>query len=239
MEETEKNAKLVLIPTTLGENDPYQVLPADIKQTLNQIDYYIVENIRSARRFMKRVDPSINIDRMTFFELNKHTRPEEIGDFLEPLQNGNSIGIISEAGCPGVADPGADVVKIAHRKGYHIKPLVGPSSLLLALMASGFNGQHFAFEGYLPVKPADRVKKIRQLETKVNIENQTQLFIETPYRNNQLMSDLCKTLDERTLLCIACDITLEQEFIKTLPIGMWKKNLPDLDKRPALFLIGK
>jgi len=203
------------------------------------IKHYIVEDERSARRFLRKIDPEIVIDNLSFKELNKRTRFDEMVLFLAPILEGNNMGIISEAGCPGVADPGADVVKIAHQKGIEVKPLVGPSSILLSLMASGLNGQSFAFVGYIPVKHPARGKSIRHLEHRSLFEDQTQIFIETPYRNNALLEDLVKTLDEKTRLCVACDLTLETEYIKTLTIRDWKKERPDLHKRPAIFLIGK
>ncbi len=187
---------------------------------------------------MKQVNKEIDIDQLTFFELNKHTQSSEIPSFLKPLEKGEDVAVISEAGCPGVADPGADIVKLAHQKGISVVPLVGPSSILLSLMASGFNGQNFAFNGYLPVKSGERTKAINLLEKKAKIDQQTQIFIETPYRNNQLIADLLKTCSTSTLLCIAANITAENEFIATKKVGDWKKSVPDLHKQPAIFLIG-
>jgi 16S rRNA (cytidine1402-2'-O)-methyltransferase len=233
------NGKIYLIPTTLGDENPFRVLPAEIIPIVATIKHYIVEDERSARRFLRKIDPEIVIDNLSFKELNKRTRFDEMVLFLAPILEGNNMGIISEAGCPGVADPGADVVKIAHQKGIEVKPLVGPSSILLSLMASGLNGQSFAFVGYIPVKHPARGKSIRHLEHRSLFEDQTQIFIETPYRNNALLEDLVKTLDEKTRLCVACDLTLETEYIKTLTIRDWKKERPDLHKRPAIFLIGK
>jgi 16S rRNA (cytidine1402-2'-O)-methyltransferase len=239
MSDHTKHSVLYLIPTTLGDGNPYEVMPGEIKSQIGAIQHYIVENVRSARRFMKKVDPSIEIDPMTFFELNKHTKPSEIASFLEPALKGYPIGVISEAGCPGVADPGSEVVRIAHQKGIQVRPLVGPSSILLSLMASGLSGQNFAFIGYLPIRQPDRGKKIKHIEGRSITERQTQIFIETPYRNNLLLDDLCKTLDDKTLLCVACDLSLETEYIRTQSIFQWKKALPNLDKRPAIFLIGQ
>lgn len=230
---------LYLIPTTLGDENPYKVLPSDILPIIRSISFFLVEDVRSARRFIKKIDNDINIDNLTFFEINKRTRYTDLSEFLTQNASGNDIGVISEAGCPGVADPGADVVRIAHQKGMIVKPIVGPSSILLSLMSSGLNGQQFAFAGYIPVKHPARGKIIKHLEHRVYYENQTQIFIETPYRNNALMNDLIKTLDERTLLCVACDLTLETEYIATKPVREWKKGFPDLQKRPAIFLIGK
>jgi 16S rRNA (cytidine1402-2'-O)-methyltransferase len=233
------NGNLYLIPTTLGDENPFRVLPSEIKTIVACIKHYIVEDERSARRFLRKIDPEIIIDNLIFKELNKRTRYDDMVLYLNPIFEGNNVGIISEAGCPGVADPGADAVKVAHQKGIVVKPLVGPSSILLSLMASGLNGQSFAFVGYIPVKHPARGKTIRHLEHRSLYEDQTQIFIETPYRNNVLLSDLVKTLDEKTRLCVACDLTLETEYIKTQSIREWKKELPDLHKRPAIFLIGK
>jgi len=231
-------AKLYLIPNLLSESDWQNVLPAHVLPVLTQTRYFIVENIRTARRFLKRVNQAIEIDDLTFFELNKHTSSSEIPSFLNPLEKGEDIAVISEAGCPGVADPGAEIVKLAHHKRMEVVPLTGPSSIILSLMASGLNGQNFAFNGYLPVKSAERSKAVKVLEKKAKIEQQTQIFIETPYRNNQLIKDLLKMCSSATLLCIAANLTGENEFIATRPIGEWKKGVPDLNKQPAIFLIG-
>lgn len=231
-------ANLFLVPNVLSDADWQTVLPANVYRVLTDTRFFIVENIRTARRFMKQVNKEIDIDQLTFFELNKHTQTSEIPAFLEPLEKGEDVAVISEAGCPGVADPGAEIVKLAHLKGISVVPLVGPSSILLSLMASGLNGQNFAFNGYLPVKSGARVKAINLLEKRAKIEQQTQIFIETPYRNNQLIADLLKTCSTSTLLCIAANITAENEFISTKPIAEWKKNVPDLHKQPAIFLIG-
>jgi 16S rRNA (cytidine1402-2'-O)-methyltransferase len=231
-------ANLYLIPTVLSDGNWQNVLPAQIHPILTNTKYFIVENIRTARRFMKQVNREINIDECTFYELNKRTRSSELPGFLRPLEQGFDIGVISEAGCPGVADPGADIVKIAHQKRIKVVPIVGPSSILLALMASGLNGQNFAFVGYLPVKPNERVREIAALEKRIRNNRQTQIFIETPYRNNQLISDLLKTCSPTTLLCIAANITGENEFIVTKTIGDWKNKVPDLHKQPVIFLIG-
>lgn len=232
--------KLYLIPTTLGDENPYSVLPENIKPLIVSIKHYIVEDERTARRFIKKIDPEIDINTLTFNEVNKRTRYDEINEFLNPAHEGHSIGVISEAGCPGVADPGAEVVALAHRRDIEVRPLVGPSSILLSLMASGLNGQSFAFAGYIPVKFPQRGKHIKYLEHKSIHENQTQIFIETPYRNNQMLNDLSKHLHPQTKICVACDLTLETEYIKTKTAAEWKlKELPDLHKRPAIFLIGK
>lgn len=230
-------SSLYLIPTTLGESDTARVIPSDVSAIVKNIKYFIVENIRTARRYLRKMDPQLNIDELQFFELNQHTDGTVIAEYLRPILEGFDIGIISEAGCPGIADPGAEVVKIAHTRQIRVIPLVGPSSILLSLMASGMNGQNFAFIGYIPVKPAERVKAIREIERRSGFEKQTQIFIEAPYRNTQLINDLINTLSDQTRLCIACDITLETEYIKTLTVAQWKKGVPDLNKRPAIFLI--
>jgi 16S rRNA (cytidine1402-2'-O)-methyltransferase len=232
-------AKLYLIPTTLGDTTIERVLPPDLTQIISSVSVFIVENIRTARRFLKKVNPAIVIDDLTFFELNQHTDKKEISRFLEPIKSGQDIGIISEAGCPGVADPGAEVVKIAHTRNIQVVPLVGPSSILMALMASGMSGQNFAFNGYLPIKNPEKSMQIKMLEKRMQTEGQTQLFIEAPYRNSQLLNDLLQNCDPLTMLCIAVDITLDTEFILSKPVSYWKTNIPDIQKRPAIFMIGK
>lgn len=230
-------AALYLIPVTLGETSIEQVLPTYNKDIITGISHFIVEDVRSARRFLKKVEKSIDIDALTFYTLNKHTDPKEIGSYLQPLTEGKPMGVISEAGCPAVADPGADVVAIAQRKGLKVVPLVGPSSIILSVMGSGFNGQSFAFHGYLPIEPAERAKRLKQLETRVYTENQTQLFIETPYRNNKMVDDIMKHCKPQTKLCIAAGITCENEFIRTRTIKEWKGKVPDLTKTPCIFLL--
>lgn len=232
-------AKLYMIPTTLGDTTLERVLPSDLTSLISSISVFIVENIRTARRFLKKVNPAIVIDQLTFFELNQHTDKNDISRYLEPLMQGKDIGIISEAGCPGIADPGAEVVRIAHTKDIQVVPLVGPSSILLALMASGMSGQNFAFNGYLPIKNPEKSLQIKFLEKRMQTEGQTQVFIEAPYRNLQLLEELLKNCEPRTLLCIAADITLDTEFIKTKPVAYWKTNIPDIQKRPSIFMIGK
>lgn len=232
-------ASLFLIPVTLGDTEHRRVLPEYNRDLIRGIRHFIVENIRTARRFLKKADPSIVIDELAFYELNKHTSPEEVAGYLLPLSKGESVGVISEAGCPAVADPGADVVAIAQRKNYPVVPLVGPSSIILSVMGSGFNGQSFAFHGYLPIDAAERTHKIKQLEGRVYAENQTQLFIETPYRNNKLVDELIRTCRPSTRLCIASNITCEDEYIHTRPVKEWAGKVPDLSKKPTIFLIYK
>lgn len=230
---------LYLIPVTLGDTEHVRVLPAYNREVIVSLKHFIVENVRTARRFLKKTEPSIVIDELTFVELNEHTSPEDISGMLAPMMTGESVGVMSEAGCPAVADPGADVVAIAQRKGYQVVPLVGPSSILMALMASGFNGQSFAFHGYLPVEASKRTDRIKTLESRIYTENTTQIFIETPYRNEKLLEDFIRICKPSTRLCIACDITCDDEYIKTRPVKEWTKNPPDLKKKPAIFLIYK
>ena len=230
---------LYLLPVTLGDTTTEKVLPSHNKEIILGIKHFIVEDVRSARRFLKKVDHDINIDELSFYPLNKHTSPEMISSYLDPLIKGSSMGVISEAGCPAVADPGADVVAIAQRKNLKVVPLVGPSSIILSVMGSGFNGQSFAFHGYLPIEPGDRIKRIKELESRIYTENQTQLFIETPYRNHKMMEDIIKTCKPTTKLCIAANITCEGEYIKTKTVQEWKGKLPDLNKIPCIFLIYK
>lgn len=230
---------LYLLPVTLGETPIEKVLPAYNRDIILGIKHYIVEDVRSARRFLKKVDRDINIDELTFYPLNKHTDRDAIAGYLKPLIGGQSMGVISEAGCPAVADPGADVVAIAQRKGLKVVPLVGPSSIILSVMGSGFNGQSFAFHGYLPIEPDERQKRLRELEQRVYSEHQTQLFIETPYRNQKMMEDILKACRPQTKLCIAANITCEGEYIRTKTIQEWKGKLPDLNKIPCIFLIYK
>ena len=230
---------LYLIPTSLGETSFDKILPAYNNLIISDLKYFIVEDIRTARRFLKKSNPQIVIDNLTFFQLNQHTSPEEISTFLTPMNQGNDMGVISEAGCPAIADPGADVVAIAQKNGYKVVPLVGPSSILLALMASGFNGQSFAFVGYLPIQGNDRSKMLKKLENRVYNENQSQIFIETPYRNMKMLEEIFSTCQPSTKLCIAADITLETEFIQTKTIQSWKKFIPDLNKRPCIFILYK
>lgn len=230
---------LYLLPVTLGDTPVEQVLPVYNKEIILGIKHFIVEDVRSARRFLKKVEASINIDELTFYPLNKHTSPDDLSGYLKPLQEGHSMGVISEAGCPAVADPGADVVAMAQRKNLKVVPLVGPSSIILSVMGSGFNGQSFAFHGYLPIEAADRIKRLKELEGRIYSENQTQLFIETPYRNNKMMEDIVKTCRPQTKLCIAANITCEGEYIHTKTIREWKGHLPDLTKVPCIFLIYK
>lgn len=229
---------LYLIPVTLGDTPIERVLPAYNKEVILSIRHFIVEEVRTARRFLKQVDRNINIDELTFYPMGKHADAALFSKYLDALRNGEDMGVISEAGCPAVADPGADVVAIAQREGHKVVPLVGPSSILLAVMGSGFNGQSFAFHGYLPIAPADRAKRLKQLESRSAAEHQTQLFIETPYRNHKIIADILATCNPRTKLCIASGLTTDKEYICSKTIKEWKlTTLPDLNKIPTIFAI--
>ncbi len=230
--------RLYLIPTRLGDDIPLEVLPISIKKVLEQVNHYIVENEKPARRFIKKVSPSKSQRSLIIHTVNKYTDVSEIPSYLTPCLNGESIGLLSDAGCPGVADPGAEVVRIAHEKGIQVTPLVGPSSILLAMMSSGMNGQNFSFSGYLPIDKNERKSTIKHLE-KISLEkNQAQIFIETPYRNDKMFDDLKSILNNNTRLCIACDITLTTEYIATKTIADWKKFKEiDLHKRPTIYII--
>lgn len=231
---------LYLLPVTLGDTAIDKVLPAYNAGIIREIKHFIVEDVRSARRFLKKVDREIDIDTLSFYPLNKHTSPEDISGYLNPLAEGHSMGVISEAGCPAVADPGADVVAIAQRRNLKVVPLVGPSSIILSVMASGFNGQSFAFHGYLPIEPNERSKRLKELEGRIYSEHQTQLFIETPYRNHKMLDDILKACRLQTKLCIAANITCGGEYIKTRTVKEWKGTaLPDLSKIPCIFLLYK
>jgi 16S rRNA (cytidine1402-2'-O)-methyltransferase len=233
-----EKGKLYLIPTTLGDTaETASVIPVRVNEIINTIDEYIVENEKSARHYLKKMGLKKPLQEIVLHPLNQHTEAKEISTYLNSIQLGKHIGVISEAGCPGVADPGADVVKLAHEKNIEVIPLVGPSSILLSLMASGFNGQNFAFNGYLPKERGERIKKLKELEMLVYKRKQTQLFIETPYRNMHLLEDILSACEGKTKLCIACDITLPSEFVKTKPIYEWKKQVPDINKKPTIFLI--
>ena len=239
MNSAQSLGKIYLIPTTLGDCDPLDVLPQTVQRVMELIDDYIVENEKTARKFIKSIAPEKVQASLRLSALNKHTEVAEHNKMIEPCLNGINVGIMSEAGCPGVADPGAAIVKIAHEKGIQVVPLVGPSSILLAIMASGMNGQSFTFNGYLPIDAAEKKSTIKGLEKLSQDKNQSQIFIETPYRNNKLLEDLLQTLQPATHLCIATDITLPTEFIKTARVQDWKKIKVDLHKRPTIFIIHK
>ena len=230
---------LYLIPVTMGDTPIDKVLPKYNTEIINSLSFFIVENIRTARRFLKKCNPEIDIDALTFYELNKRTLSKDISAFLNPMRTGESIGVISEAGCPAIADPGADVVAIAQKENYKVVPLVGPSSILMSLMASGFNGQSFTFHGYLPIEANERIRELKELENRVYRDNQTQIFIETPYRNNKMAEDILENCKPQTKLCIAMNITCDNETIITKKVGAWRGKLPDMHKQPCVFLIYK
>lgn len=236
---SEHIGKLYLIPTRLGENEPLEVLPISVKKTIELVDDYIVENEKTARRFIKKISSGKSQQSLKIHILNKYTEPSELPNFLDACLKGRPVGLLSEAGCPAIADPGADIVKIAHEMNIQVVPLVGPSSILLALMASGMNGQSFTFHGYLPIDKHERKTTLKKLERLSFEQNQSQIFIETPYRNNKMLEDICTTLHKNTRVCIACDLTLATEFIKTKTVGEWKQSNNDLHKRPAIFIIHK
>ena len=230
---------LYLFPVTLGDTETERSLPSFNNEILSGIKHFIVENIRTARRFLKKTNPDFDIDSLSFYELNEHTAAEDISDYLKPLEDGHPMGILSEAGCPAIADPGAAVVSMAQTKRLKVIPLVGPSSIILSLMASGFNGQSFSFHGYLPIESAERAKKLRALEQLIYSENQTQVFIETPYRNHRMIEDVLHNCRPLTKLCIAANITCDDEFIQTRTVKDWKGQVPDLSKKPCIFLLYK
>lgn len=231
--------KLYLIPTRLGDNAPLEVLPISIKRIIENVDYYIVENEKTARRFIKKISSGKSQASLKINILNKFTEETELPDYLNPCLDGKNVGLLSEAGCPAIADPGAEIVKIAHQKEIQVVPLVGPSSILLALMSSGMNGQNFAFNGYLPIEKSERKSALKQLERLSFEKKQTQIFIETPYRNNKMLEDICVSLNVHTRVCVACDITLPTEYIKTQTVKEWKHTAVDLHKRPSIFIIQK
>ncbi|MDG1039604.1 MAG: SAM-dependent methyltransferase [Polaribacter sp.] len=231
--------KLYLIPTTLGNNEPLEVMPISVKKVIEQLDYFIVENEKTARRFIKKITPKKSQPDLKLMLLDKYADDLETRMYLDVCEEGVSVGLMSEAGVPAVADPGATIVKLAHDKGVQVVPLVGPSSILMAIMSSGMNGQSFAFNGYLPIDKSDRKRAIKELEKRSKDKDQSQIFIETPYRNEKLLTDLKAILSPTTNLCIAVDITLSTEYIKTKEVKAWKNENPDLHKRPAIFIIHK
>ena len=237
IENPKPKGKVYLIPSLMGEVEPLEVLPLAVKKVIDITDHYVVENEKSARAFIKKVHPSKAQEKLVIQTLNKYTDPLEVPSFLDPCLEGHHIGVISEAGVPGVADPGSDVVRIAHNKDIRVVPLVGPSSILMAMMASGLNGQNFAFNGYLPIDTKERARKLKSLEKLSQKTEQSQIFMETPYRNAKMLDDIISACDPKTLLCIARDISLEEEMIKTNTVKWWKANKPDLEKRPAIFII--
>lgn len=231
-----KFGKLILIPTTLGANEPLEVLPISVKKYVEGLEFFIVENEKSARRFIKKIAPRKAQPSLRIFVLDKYTSAFESKSFLDPCFQGINVGLLSEAGVPAIADPGANIVMLAHQKKVEVVPLVGPSSIILAMMGSGLNGQNFAFNGYLPIDNADRKKKIKVFEKSSKQHDQSQIFIETPYRNQKLFDELKKVLTPSTYLCVAADLTLPTEYIKTLTVKEWATENPDLHKRPCIFI---
>lgn len=234
-----EKGKLYLLPNTLGSEQWQHIIPEEVKNIAVSTRYFAVEDVKSARRFLRKLDRTFPIDDSTFFILNKKTDPTELPRMLKPLKEGQNLAIISEAGCPGIADPGAELVDLAHQKGIRVSPLVGPSSILLALIGSGFNGQSFTFHGYVPKERKQRVYTFKDFERTVRQTGQTQIFMETPFRNMNLLEDLLNELMDDTQLCIACDLTLHSERIQTMSVVEWRENAFDLSKRPTIFLIGK
>jgi 16S rRNA (cytidine1402-2'-O)-methyltransferase len=230
------NGRIYLIPVTLGGDDFLKVIPEKVIDLTRQLRFFIVEDIRSARRFLRLIDKQFPIDDTVFFELNEHTAGSDIEQYLEPVRRGSDIGLLSEAGLPGIADPGAMIIALAHRKMITVTPLSGPSSIILALISSGLNGQNFTFNGYLPVKPAERSLKLRDLEKKAG-EGFAQIFMETPYRNQKMLESILTTCHNDTLLCIAVDITLPGESIRTKRISEWKRDPPVLNDKLVVFVM--
>lgn len=228
--------KLFLIPTVIAEGTQQHVIPPLVIESLKGLQHFLAEDVRTARRYLSSLKIYESIERLDFKVLNKDTQEKELKELFAPILEGKNLAILSESGCPGIADPGALAAKYAHQQNIEVIPLTGPSSILLSLMASGLNGQKFAFHGYLPIDAKESVEAIKNLEKESRTRNQTQIFIETPYRNNQLVSNLLKALHEDTLLCIAVDITGSSESIKTKAVKHWKKDLPELPKLPAVFL---
>jgi 16S rRNA (cytidine1402-2'-O)-methyltransferase len=228
--------RIYLIPVTLGGDDYAAVIPEKAIETARRLRYFVVEDIRSARRFLRLIDKRFPIDSTVFYELSEHTEVSDISNFLEPVINGSDIGLMSEAGLPGIADPGAALISLAHRKKITVIPLAGPSSIILALISSGLNGQNFSFNGYLPVKPAERAAKLKEIERKAH-EGYAQIFMETPYRNQKMLDTILATCNNDTLLCVAADITLPGESIRTMRISEWKKDIPDVKNRLVVFAL--
>jgi len=234
-----QKGKLYLVPTTLGDNEPLEVLPFSVKKIVENTNHFIVENEKTARRFIKRLCPKKSQQDLILYSLDKYADALEVQHYLDIADQGVDVGLLSEAGVPAIADPGASVVSLAHQKDIKVVPLVGPSSILLAMMASGLNGQNFAFNGYLPIDAKERQQAIKKLEKLSREKNQSQIFIETPYRNNKMFTELLRVLTPSTKLCVAVDITLETEFIKTLEVKDWKNHKKDFHKKPMIFIIHK
>ncbi len=227
---------LYLLPTPIADIDPATALPAANLKLIGMLRHYVVENIRTARRFLRRCSKDIDIDALSFVELNEHTRGN-VAEMLAPLRRGESIGVMSEAGCPGIADPGADLVAAAHSEGMRVVPLCGPSSIVMSLMASGFNGQNFTFHGYLPVDDAGLQRKLRELERASQSGGGAQIFIETPYRNRRMLSVAAETLRPATMICVATDITSPDEKISVMPAEQWRRTQIEIPKKPTVFIV--
>ena len=234
-----KKGNLYMIPITIGDikTDSLKDTPPSSLKAILTIRFFIVENIKSARRFLRQLDKNFDIDNSVFYLLNKHTKISELNQFIQPCIKGENVGILSEAGCPGIADPGSKITTIAHKENIQVIPLIGPSSIFMALMSSGLNGQEFTFHGYLPKNRNERIKKIKEIAKK-SIINGAQIFMETPFRNNNLLEDILLNCPENILLCIATSISTQEEFIKTKNIKNWKLNYPNLNKKPTIFIFG-
>lgn len=233
-----KTGTIFLIPTTLGGESVSDIIPEDVKNNTIQLRHFIVEDIKSARRYLRKLDRTFPIDECTFSILNKKTDPSMVSTYLRPAVNGENIGLMSDAGCPGVADPGAVAVSLAHKKGLKVQPFVGPSSILMTLMGSGFSGQQFTFHGYLPKERKDRIHALKRFESDARKTGFTHLFMDTPFRNMNVLDDLLNELSDATMLCIACNITLHDESIRSMNIKEWRENAFDLAKKPTMFAIG-
>lgn len=231
--------KLYMIPTTLGGEQVNDVIPESVQQLIISLRHFVVEDVKSARRYLRRLDREFPIDDSVFFEMNKRTEIKDLNRFLKPVKEGHSIGVISEAGCPGIADPGAELVALAHEEGIRVAPLVGPSSILMALMGSGFSGQEFTFHGYLPKDRKDRIRRLKDFEADTRRTGYTHIFMDTPFRNMNVLDDLLNELADTTLLSIASNITLPDESVWTMSVAQWREKAYDLSKKPAMFLIGK
>lgn len=234
-----KTGKIYMLPITLGTDEFDHVIPPDVQRQTTELRYFIVENIKTARRYLRKLDRNFPIDDSVFFILNKRTEASELQQFITPALEGHAIGVLSEAGCPGVADPGASIASIAHEKGIQVQPLVGPSSILLTIMGSGFSGQEFTFHGYLPKERKERIKKLKSLEADTFRNGTTHLFMDTPFRNMNVLEDLLNELADTTMICIASNLTMRDESIRTMSAKDWRANAYDLTKKPTMFAIGK
>lgn len=231
--------KLYLLPTTLGSEGTKHVIPNDVIDLAKSIRFFAVEDVKSARRYLRKLDREFPIDDSTFFILKNNTPPEELNKMLIPLREGHNVAILSEAGCPGIADPGANLVSLAHQQGKWVAPLVGPSSILLALIGSGFNGQQFTFHGYLPRERKERIRKFKEFEISARKTGMTHIFMDTPFRNMHVFEDMLNDLMDETYICVASNLTVHDENIRTMRVKDWRENAYDLSKIPTMFLIGK